>query len=291
VGMASKPVELEVNLEEKPRLKLERESEIIPFGPTGKVKRVRITSNTKVDSRVEKVAGDVDLKAVSGVWGLYRKGFDENFLSKLISVGNLGLKKKRKLVPTRWSITAIDDTLGKKLWEEVKRFPIGDGMVYFGGGWGNYYLVMFFPEVWSYELFETYLGYKINPWSKGGTFYSTDYEDYNGRKNYAEECAGGYYSTRLSCSEKLKELKRQASVLVLRFITPEYNIPLGVWVTREGSRKALSNKPIGFSSKELMLKYAREFIKKKFNFDLDILLDKSKLLKNLKQQSKLTKFL
>ena len=286
VGMASKPVELEVNLKEKPKLKLEQESEIIPFGPTGKVKRVRVTENAKVDSRVEKVVSDTDLKAILGVWNLYKKGFDENFLSKLISVGNLGLKKDRKLVPTRWSITAIDDTLGKRLWEEVKKYPASDYAVYFGGEWGNYYLVLFFPEVWSFELFETYLP----TGSKDEVKYTTDNENYFGRKNYAGNCAGGYYAARLVVLEKLKALKRQASVLVLRFITSEYSIPLGVWVCREATRKSLKEKSISFGSEELMLKYCGELVKNKFGFDINLLLKESKLLKERKGQKKLFDF-
>ena len=91
--------------------------------------------------------------------------------------------------------------------------------------------------------------------------------------------------------EKLNELKKQSSVLTLRFITDEYSMPLGVWLVREATRKALQNKPVEFSDRELMLKYAKAFIKRKFNFDLDKILDKSVLLKSIKNQSKLVKFL
>ena len=290
VGMASKPVELEVNLGNKPKLRLEKESEIIPFGPSGKLKKIKITENSKIDQKVDYVVSDTDLKAVSGVLDLYKKGFDQNFLTKLISVGNLGLKKNRSLVPTRWSITAIDDTVGKDLINEVKKYSVGDYSCYFGGGWGNYYLVLFFPEVWSYELFEMYLGYKVNPWSSASNFYSTDYENYNGRKEYAKECAGGYYAARISILEKMKEKKKQQSALVLRFITPEYNVPLGVWVCREATKKSLEEKPLSFGSEELMLKYATELIKRKFDFDLGLLLKESKLLKEKKVQRKLSEF-
>ena len=68
-------------------------------------------------------------------------------------------------------------------------------------------------------------------------------------------------------------------------------MPLGVWVTRESTRKAMNNKPIEFSSKELMLEYARKLIKKRFNYNVDYLLHESKLLKNIKHQAKLEKFI
>src|SRR3989338_10463311 len=164
VGMAKTASEVEIALKKPPQLSLKPEKEIIPFGPGSEVQKARITANTKVDSRVEKVVRDTDLKAALAIVDLYKKGFEENSLAKLISVGNLGLKQNRKLVPTRWSITAIDDTLGKQLIREVKDLPTGEYAAYFGGGWGNYYLLLFFPEVWSYELFETYLDQAVNPW-------------------------------------------------------------------------------------------------------------------------------
>ncbi len=290
VGMASKPVELEVNLKDRPQLQLRPEKDIMPFGPQAQMQKAQITANVKVDSRVEKAVRDTDLKAAEAVLSLYQKGFEENFLTKLISVGNLGIGKNRKLVPTRWSITAIDDTIGKKLIQEVKDLPVGGYQVYFGGGWGNYYLLLFFPEVWSYELFESYLDYKINPWSKEGNFYSTDYEGYEGRKEYPEETAGGYMACRLPVLEKMKELKRQHSCLALRFITPEYNVPLGVFVCREATRKSLAEKPLTFASPELMLQYARELIKRKFGFEIDVLLKESRLLKEKKVQRRLGEF-
>ena len=146
-----------------------------------------------------------------------------------------------------------------------------------------------FPEVWSYELFETYApsGWNLSKPLR----YSTDYETYSGRKDYAETTAGGYYTVRLAVLEKLRELKRQASVLALRFITDDYTMPLGVFVTREAARKAMSNKMIEFSSKELMLEYSRKLVKKYFNYDADFILKESLLLKNMKQQKKLVNFI
>lgn len=291
VGIAAKPVELEVSLKKAPTPALTAEKEIIPFGPGAEIRQARITRNVKVDVVVERAVSDTDLKATPALVQLYQKGLEENTLAKILSTGNVGLGKNRKLVPTRWSITAVDDILGKKLLTEIKQLPRGEYQSYFGGAWGNYYLVMFFPEIWSYELMETYLDYKINPWSKAGNFYSTDYEGYEGRKEYVKETAGAYYSTKLATLEAMKLNKRQSAALVLRFITSEYNVPLGVWVTREASRKALRNKPIEFSSQELMLNYAKLTIKRKWGFNLDFLLGKSRLLQSFKQQSKLIKFL
>lgn len=308
VGMASRPVDIEMQLQRIPTLDFRPEQEIIPFGPQAEVKTARVTSNPRVDRCVEKVVSDSDFKAAPALMQLYQKGFEENFLTKLLSVGTVGVQTERKMVPTRWSITAVDDTIGKKLITEIKDFPVGDYQLYFGGGWGNYYLVLFFPEVWSFELFETYLAIPVNPWSprrqslrdaegndnpfvhKNGFMYSTDYEGYEGRKEYAEETAGGYYASRLPVLERMKTLKRQQAALVFRFITSEYNIPLGVWVCREATRKSLQEKPLVFATEEEMLQYAKGFVTQKFQFNGELLMEKSKLFQNKKRQKKLTEF-
>lgn len=283
VGMASKPVELEINLEYKPRFKIKTDAFSAPMGPNAKLKHAEITSNTKISHKVERVVDDNELKANSAILRLYKENFDENFLTKLLSVGNLGLKTQRKLVPTRWSITATDDNIGKHLISEIKKTAESDFKAFFGGYLGNYYIILFFPEVWSYELFETYL--PRASWNISDTTqYSTDYEPYGGRKTYAHNTAGGYYAARLPILEKLISSKRQASVLALRFISGEYYVPLGVWVVREAVRKAMDAKPIEFESKELMLTYARSLIKKKFGYELDALLKQSVMLKNMKSQ-------
>ena len=144
-------------------------------------------------------------------------------------------------------------------------------------------MILCFPDVWSYELFETTI---VNP-----SNYMTDHEFYEGRKYYADNTAGGYYTVRLAILERLNKLKRQGSILAMRFITGDYTLPLGVWVTREAARNAMKGKPIEFSSKELMLEYARKLIKRKFNCDVDVYLKQSRLLREMKSQSKLVQYL
>ncbi|MFC1753894.1 hypothetical protein ACFL96_10985 [Thermoproteota archaeon] len=282
VSMAEKPVDVEVKLNKKPFFKLNLNQDAAPHGPNVRLEKAELTENPKIPTKVDKVVSDTDMKAADAIKYLYKKDTDEHYLTKIISLGNLGLKRNRKLVPTRWSITAIDDTVGKQVLEEIKQFKPYDYAAYFGGHLGNYYLILFFPEAWSYELFETVVGENSS--------FATDFEPYEGRKYYADNTAGGYYASRLAITEHLKSIKRQGSVLALRFITKEYWAPLGVWVVRNATRKSLESKPITFGSKELMMKYAKAFIQKKFGFDLDILLRQSKLLKELKEQKRLVQF-
>ncbi len=289
IGMACKPVDVELSLKAKPQFNLNVDSYSAPMGPHAELEKARLEENPKVKPKVEKAVSDTDLKANDAVKALFKSGIDENFLSKLLSVGMIGVKKRRKLVPTRWSITAVDDNLGKDLIRQIKDYNEADYLAFYRWHLGNYYLVLMFPEKWSYELFEAYL--PNASWNTSKTMeFMTDYESYSGRTSYAENCAGGYYAARLPILEKLVSMKRQASVLVIRLITGEYTTPLGVWVCREAARKAVETKPLRFSERELMLRYAKILVMKKFGYDIADILDSSILLNNIKSQSKLSSF-
>ncbi len=289
IAIASKPVDVEIKLTRTPNITFDFEKITMPMGPHGNIKQIKIIDNVKVENKVEKVVNDTDLKASEALTYLYESGFDENTLTKLLSIGVLGLKKNRKLVPTKWSITATDDTIGKNLINEIKDYKvINDYKLYVGNYLGNYYYILMFPENWQYELFEGYLPRSL--WNFGNEIkFAIDYETYFGRKNYATGTAGGYYSSRLGVLEHLTKIKRQASCLVIRFETPEYNIPLGVFVVRNAARKTLTSNPLIFNTKEEMLNKLSELIKARFNYNVDNVLKESKLLKSLTQK-KLSSF-
>lgn len=276
VAMSSKPVDVEVSFERKPNIGMIFSNYSSPIGPSLELKKAEIASNPRIHAKVEKVYSDSDLKAAEALNYLYKGGFEVSFLSKILSVATVGLKFNRKLVPTRFSITATDDIIGKELISDVKEFgTIDEHLAFFGSYLGNYYLVLMFPGVWSYELFEAY--------ARGNDF-ATDYETYSGRKSYAETTAGGYYAARLPLLEKLISMKRQAAVMIIRIITDEYTMPLGVWVCRQAMRKSVQARPISFASKELMLKYAETLVSKRLGYrHVQKMFTASKMLSSMKQ--------
>ena len=105
-----------------------------------------------------------------------------------------------------------------------------------------------------------------------------------------EAAAPGYYAVRLAVLEQLKAMRKQGSVLVLRFITPAYDVPLGVWVVREAMRKSMAAPSLRFADRDLLLAYARAVALRKFNIDLTDILKRSKLLDSLTNQQTLRRF-
>lgn len=291
IALADRHVDVEISLKKKVQLGFEVDQINSPLGPRAPLQQVRLTSSPHVPSPVEKVFSDTDLKANDAIIYLSSHEISEHVLTKILSVGALGLKKNRKLVPTRWSITAIDDMLSNNILDKVKQFQCCSEYALFEGNYlGNHYFILLFPEIFSFELFELYS--PGSAWNANTNIMkaSTDHEFFEGRKTYAEHCVGGYYSARLAVAEKLKEIKRQASVLVIRIETPAYTTGLGVWVTREAARRALRNNPEVFKEKESMLKTVSEKLRSSFNIDAYQIFAQSKLLSTLKNQKKLTAF-
>ena len=285
IGMSLKPTDLEINLMKAPRYEKDIDKITKPLALSAPLKNIRITENINVHSKVDKVFNDTDMKAGEAINYLYKNEFDESFLQQLLSIGVLGLKKNRILVPTKWSITATDDIIGKEIIKEIKNYnKIDECRLFFDNYLGNYYFILLLPEIFSYELFEYSMRYgQIKE-------EMTDFEDYFGRKTYASNSVGGYYSVRLSVLEHLKNIKRQASVFIIRYETEEYWANLGVWVTRNCTKRAMNNKHISFYSKENALDFMKNFIFNKMKINIDNVLKKSKLLNMIKEQKGLREF-
>ncbi|MGV8169180.1 MAG: hypothetical protein ACP5N3_03940 [Candidatus Nanoarchaeia archaeon] len=291
VGLASAPVEAEINYEKKIQSSSSADSfssDVLPHGPSAQLRNLRITENPLVPRAVEKYESDTDFKASGSLLELSKKGLDEHYLTKILSTGNLGVKFQRKIVPTKWSITAVDDTLGKSMISKLQDFEEHPCSVLFGGYMGNYYIALIYPGPWSYELFETYVGGGLqNP----ENFQSAiDYEGPFGRKTYASNTVGGYYAARLALLEYFTNKRMKGQVLLLRFITDEYWAPLGVWVVREATRNCFSSAKLEFENKELMQRYVSLFLRKKFGLAVEGIYNKSSLLKNMKNQKTLVDF-
>lgn len=286
IATASRPVDVEIELKSKVGPGFKRDRVLLPQGMHAPLKKATITGNVKVDPKLDKVMND-DIKATEAVEFLYTNNFSEYSLSKILSVGVLGLKKDRKLVPTRWSITATDDMIGKRLMDKIKTYKwIENHELFFGEFMGNCYLVMLFPSVFSYELFELY--FPGSSWNPGKEIKaSTDMEDFYGRTSYASNTAGGYYAARLPILEYLESIKRQASILAIRIELPSYWAALGVWVVRESVKKAMENKKFEFVDIKEMLESARKISMIKYGYDPAKIIKKSKVLENIKTQTTL----
>jgi hypothetical protein len=285
LALAEKPVDIELLLTKKPSGRLFMGDEIQPFGPSAPIRDLLIT-NTKWEQRIEKATNDTDLKAALAVQELYEKGVLVTKIQKAFSVGAFGIEKNRRLVPTRWSITAVDSTLSKQLMEQVKTYPeISEYRVYESRYLDNVFEVLMIPSGWAYEAMEAwYPGTVWNPNGKQIVMFG-DWEPYEGRTTYAE-IGGCYYSARLAVCEQLIKEKRQATVIVLREARPGYIMPVGVWQVRENVRNAMRQSHLKFKT----LDEALRRISSQFEIPLSQWISKSAMLKDALFQKRISDF-
>ncbi|MFW9969633.1 MAG: hypothetical protein ACFFDF_05480 [Candidatus Odinarchaeota archaeon] len=257
LSMAARPVDTETKLH-KMNLRMMMDNHALPMGPSGMTDKIEITENTKVHPQVEYCVSDIDLKASEAVSQyLYFKGnVPESTIERVFSAGLLGESGKRRIVPTRWSITAVDDIISKALIEEIKNFPeINDYQIFEATYLDNHFKILLFPGKFIFEMNECWAPNTLWNVSLNGDMRNlkpqimTDFEFYHGRKSYASNITGAYYAARKSVCEYLYNIRKQARVLIFREVSGGYVVPLGVWVIRETVNNAMfTQDPIIFDN-------------------------------------------
>ena len=256
MALSKKVVESIVTFEKMPSLYVnektltKNESEEVPTIFSAPMSDFKIVPST-ADCKIEKKYYDDDLYASDAIIELYNNDIDISQISKVLSIGMLGRRKNRKLVPTKWSITAADDILSLYLINKIKDDTILDNYLVFDfNHLANYYSVIFIPDdVWSFEMIESWID------TNGSVHIGSDYE-IGKRIDHYPSIAGAYFAARLSVAEYLFKKRKRASVLILREIHPEYFVSLGVWQVREGIRECLKSKGKTFDSFDSALKYS-----------------------------------
>ncbi|HSG83159.1 MAG: hypothetical protein ACE5RQ_02675 [Nitrosopumilus sp.] len=230
VAMSSKPIDSDLIFQKPTSPNVSLDGESAPFGPIGEIKSAKFSGTSSVKS-IEKTYYDKDLKAQDAVLNLYNSGIEISKIQKCFSIGMLG--QKRKLVPTKWSITATDDIICKSITDEVLNYSLIDShRVFSYEHLGNIFTIVLFPHRWVYEMIEAW-------YSNGVMGFGSDYEDARGI-DHPPAIAGAYFAAKLGVLEYLNREKIQAGVVILREIRPEYAIPVGVWQVREGIREAMN---------------------------------------------------
>jgi hypothetical protein len=249
LSMAAKPVDTETKLE-KLSLRMTMDNHALPMGPSGFTEKIDIADNIKVHPKVEYCVADTDLKAQEAISDhLYMNGHVPlSTIHRVFSAGLLGEKNNRKLVPTRWTITAVDDIISKRLIKEIKNFPeINEYRIFEASYLDNHFKILLFPGKFAYEMNEVWAPNSLWNISLPGNNHSltpqimTDYEFYRGRKTYASNITGAYYAARKAVCDYLYQIRRQARILIFREVSAGYEVPLGVWVIRETVNNAMES--------------------------------------------------
>ena len=287
ISMANKSISTEFFLKKAPRQRFETDKSYPIIGNPAPLIKARLEENPKIEKKVDYLVSDTDVKSVQAIQELHKSGIQVSHISKILSAGLLGLGFRRKLVPTRWSITATDDTISKILLNKIRFYPeISEILLFHGNYVGNHYEILLLPDKFSFEVIEAYFSGSVwNPLSQKISL-AQDYEGFAPRKKYASNVTGAYYTARLALTEHLEKIKKQGSCFIMREERPEYNAPCGVGILRELCRDIFTKKPETFSTIKEALNKSQERLK----LPISTFTNKSWLLKNYKKQTRLNKF-
>lgn len=235
---------------------------------------LKSNENSKTSKQIEKYSVN-DLKAKEAIIKLYERGTNEHQIIHLLALGSFGVQINKKLVPTRWAISAYDKTIEQHIQREIIKYKtIESYEVYKCFDKGNYFIIILMPEVFTCEVIEAFPG-----------AIESDYVDHSNKLNKKEpDTSGGFYATKISVFESLKKRKRQASIISIRIID-DYDIPLGVVFVREAAREAIKIPILKTNSK----KEFEEFLESKYYSHFK-LYKNSTTLKESKRQTKLREF-
>lgn len=279
IVMSESPTDTELVLKKKPYLKINLFTRNSPHGPSGVVDRLSLAGNPSVPRQIDKVVSDTDLPAMEGASSLYQNGVSQQHIVRMFSIGLLGASRSRRLVPTEWSITAIDDILSKDLRRKVLDHPkLDEFRLFSASSVGNNVHVLLLPTSWMFEALE---GWMTGP--RPEVF--GDYELNKGRKDYPTNIAGAYHASRLPVLEYLYKIRRQAGAIVFLEVTKDW-VPLGVWRFRELARRALTGQASSFRSLDDTIAEAR----KRLLIPYGNWSEASRLLSYYKQQSVLDRY-
>ncbi|HZY46413.1 MAG TPA: hypothetical protein VFE96_01335, partial [Candidatus Bathyarchaeia archaeon] len=304
VAMMPRPVHTELVLARPPRKVLDLREDSQPFGPIAPLTSFQAGSSS-ADGRIEKAFYDGDLHADDAVLQLYRNGVLVTRIQRAFSLGMFGEGKRRKLVPTRWSITAVDSNLSLKLMARIRHYPhIDEFRVYKYAYLDNVYVGILTPENWKFEWIEAWFEPELLATSfpdvnmkedvETSGYLSADghrpvmlgdSEGFYNRKTYAKP-GGCYYSARLAVSEYLDSINRQAGAIMLREIHPGYIMPVGVWNVRESIRSLFKTQYERFDS----LNGAMNYVSSIFEIPKRGWIEASDLLRDAYLQRKLSQF-
>jgi hypothetical protein len=253
LALSSKPVSTEFFLKRLPVLQYSSSKISTIMANPAPIDKVLLEENPFVEKKVDYLVSDYDVKSTDALKELYKSKIKISHMQKLLSAGLLGVKTQRRLVPTRWGITAVDDMISKDLLKKIKTYKELNEILVFSDEYnGNHYEILLLPGEFKFEVIEAEVPH-INDPCKENLMKETigfwkDYEGFYGRKDYASSVTGAYYANRIGLCEYLEKIKKQATVIFFRQVSEDYYAPLGVGILREITRKAFLSNPEKFSS-------------------------------------------
>ncbi len=248
IQVSERPVECEVRIEKILDRNVMFDLKLLPLSMRV-MGDLKVVSNPCINNRMEKIIHDYDMKARDAIVELYRSGVEIYSIQRAMSFGLLGSRRFRRIVPTRWAITAVDRIITDYLRKEVrKNREISNFEIYSIEYMNNRFTVILLPGELRIRWIEFW-------YPRAGMRHRDDkpvlsleiVEDLRGN---VETMDGGFEAARMGILEALCRRGRKGRVIIIREILPDYYIGIGNWHIREDMRRIFNTIPILKTSDE-----------------------------------------
>ncbi|MFP3268088.1 MAG: hypothetical protein RXO29_00610 [Desulfurococcales archaeon] len=272
------PIETEARFRRPPTLKLSFDSVLRPNGLLSPVEKIKVNSSPKLDNNLERMIWD-DVLAKDALVELFLKGTDVYLLERALSLGLLGKRNNKKLVPTRWAITAVDDTISEFIKRKIQEFKVINEINVFSGEYlYNRFVIILIPG--------TYEGAWIEIWHPKSIWAMNSSEaevmiSVDTIREGPLPPDGGFSAARLGVLEYLFNKRKTAKFIIIREVSPEYIVPVGNWHIRETVRNALKSTPTTVADYNELA----NVVEQKINSKVGVNLFKEMLKKMISQKS------
>ncbi len=235
IQVSTRPVDCEVKVEKILDRNIMFDLKLLPLSMRV-IGNIKVVTNPHIDHRIEKAIHDHDLKARDAIIELYRNGVDIYSIQRALSFGLLGTRRLRKIVPTRWAITAVDRTITRYLREEVKKFSeVTEFELYQIEYMNNRFTVIVIPGDLKIRWIEFWYPRAGMEHKDNKPILSLEIvEDLKGE---VETMDGGFEAARMGILEALFKRRRKGKIIIVREILPNYYVGVGNWHIREDMRR------------------------------------------------------
>lgn len=131
---------------------------------------------------------------------MYEKGINEHQIINLLALGSFGIQINRKLVPTRWAISAYDRTIDNYLFKKIINYKLIERYeIYHYYDKGNDFIIILTPDPYCGEVIEHF------PGTVGHDYFN----NFNKLSTSDPNNGGGYYATKIAVNEFLEKRKNK----------------------------------------------------------------------------------
>jgi hypothetical protein len=258
VALSVSPIAIEVDSPHLPRSELKGIGGQSPMGQLIKCKSLEIVSNPEI-SRVAKRICDKDVPSAESVWQLLDYDYTLDQVARMMSVGLLGHKKRRRLVPLRSAYKAVIDSYLTNAVMNLVESPLSSSIrLHASTLHGDSFTVLLRPG-------EPRVDYLRLESFNGLNTLRTSFE---GLETQATDPKTSVYAdhARFSAYRNMIGNTESSHIVIFHQCRDPHNLILGPWVARAGVRYALDGDGVELDNMENAVTVMNSLLKPKLEY-------------------------